>query len=139
MNDKQKLGLMHIISSLEQSKNNKQQFLTTNRADLPQEKRNKDYIQTIVHLNNRDTLISKYVDFNQEAIDILIAYEAKVQEIYQPVKEQIEEIREELGEEASSFKRTIKGLKILPEAIKYGNALNVLKRLTYRQVEATLK
>ncbi len=139
MNDKQKLGLMHIISSLEQSKNNKQQFLTTNRADLPQEKRNKDYIQTIVHLNNRDTLISKYVDFNQEAIDILIAYEAKVQEIYQPVKEQIEEIREELGKEASGFKRRIKALKILPDAIKYGNALNVLKRLTYRQVEATLK
>jgi hypothetical protein len=139
MNDKQKLGLMHIISSLEQSKNNKPQFLTTNRADLPQEERNKDYIQTIVHLNNRDTLISKYVDFNQEAIDILIAYEAKVQEIYQPVKEQIEEIREELGKEASGFKRRIKALKILPDAIKYGNALNVLKRLTYRQVEATLK
>ncbi len=139
MNDKQKINLWNIITTLDRKKQSKQYFTTIFFKDVSKEKDQENYIEYLVWNLNSNTRVTKYIPFNQEAIDILTDYEFKVQEKFASLKQTLDEKLPENYSEAGKFKQSLMILKMTPELIKYSTSLNKLKRITYKQLIVALK
>ncbi len=139
MNDKQKINLWNIITTLDRKKLSKQYFTTIFFKDVSKEKDQENYIEYLVWNLNTNTRITKYIPFNQEAIDILTDYELKVQDEFASLKQQLDEKLPENYSEVGTFKQNLMILKMTPELIKYSTSLNKLKRITYKQLIVALK
>ncbi len=125
-----KTGYWSLLSRFERELPTKGAFVAKWLQDIPEDRRDLEYIAVVTDMHNIHSSESMRVDLNENATKLFLEYVDSYGSLHQEFEPKVANVRAE----QSSGKRIMKILPVIPAIMSHSRETHALKKQTYQRL-----